>query len=91
MKVEMAVQRDCLGHTGANKILRVAAATAKNVILGTPGYMSPEQARGRTADRRTDIFAYGCLLYEMLTGRRTFEGETLSDTLAAVLPHTATS
>jgi len=54
-------------------------------IVGTPGYMSPEQARGRDVDKRTDIWAFGCLLYELLTGKRAFPGETLSDTIAAVL------
>jgi serine/threonine protein kinase len=55
------------------------------VILGTAAYMSPEQARGRAVDGRTDIWAFGCVLYELLTGRTAFSGETLSDTLAAVL------
>jgi Tol biopolymer transport system component len=59
--------------------------TAANVILGTAAYMSPEQARGRAVDRRADIWAFGCLLYECLTGRRTFAGETVSDTLAKIL------
>src|SRR4029077_10358546 len=54
-------------------------------IVGTPGYMSPEQARGEAVDKRTDIWAFGCLLYELLTGKRAFEGETLPDTIAAVL------
>ena len=54
-------------------------------VLGTPGYMSPEQARGKDVDERTDIWAFGCVLYELLTGKRTFRGETLSDTIAAVL------
>jgi Tol biopolymer transport system component len=54
-------------------------------IVGTPPYMSPEQARGTGVDKRTDIWAFGCLLYELLTGKRAFQGETLSDTLAAVL------
>jgi serine/threonine protein kinase len=62
-----------------------ARATAAGVILGTAAYMSPEQARGKTVDKRTDIWAFGCVLYEMLTGKRAFEGETVSDTLAAVL------
>jgi Tol biopolymer transport system component len=60
-------------------------ATAAGVILGTAAYMSPEQARGRTVDRRSDIWAFGAILYEMLTGRRLFEGDTVSDVLAAVL------
>ncbi len=62
-----------------------ARATAAGVILGTAAYMSPEQARGKTVDKRADIWAWGCVLYEMLTGKRAFEGETVSDTLAAVL------
>jgi Tol biopolymer transport system component len=55
------------------------------MILGTAGYMSPEQARGKAADRRADIWAFGCVLFEMLSGQRVFEGETVSDTLASVL------
>ncbi len=62
-----------------------AAATQTGLILGTPAYMSPEQARGRPADRRTDIWAFGCVLLEMLTGRRAFAAETVPDSLAAVL------
>ena len=62
-----------------------AAATLAGVILGTAAYMSPEQARGQQADRRADIWAFGCVLYEMLAGRRPFEGDTVSDTLASVL------
>ena len=61
------------------------AMTAAHVILGTAAYMSPEQARGQVVDRRADIWAFGVILYEMLTGRRLFTGETISDTLAAVL------
>jgi eukaryotic-like serine/threonine-protein kinase len=62
-----------------------AAATQAGVVLGTAAYMSPEQARGRAADRRSGIWAFGCVLWEMLTGKRLFRGETVSDTLAAVL------
>ncbi|HKA37724.1 MAG TPA: protein kinase, partial [Thermoanaerobaculia bacterium] len=60
-------------------------ATVAGVILGTAAYMSPEQARGKPVDKRADIWAFGAVLYEMLTGRRAFEGETVSDMLAAVL------
>jgi serine/threonine-protein kinase len=59
--------------------------TVAGIILGTAAYMSPEQARGRPADRRADIWSFGVVLYELLAGRRLFEGETISDTLAAVL------
>ena len=58
---------------------------AAGVILGTAAYMSPEQAKGKPVDKRTDIWAFGCVLYEMFAGRRAFEGEDVSDTLAAVL------
>ncbi len=55
------------------------------MILGTAAYMSPEQARGKAVDKRSDIWAFGCVLYEMLTGKRAFAGEDVSDTLAAVI------
>ena len=61
------------------------AMTQMGVIMGTAAYMSPEQAKGREADKRSDVWAFGALLYEMLTGRRAFDGEDMSDTLAAVL------
>src|SRR5262245_24383117 len=59
--------------------------TQAGLILGTAAYMSPEQARGKPIDKRADIWAFGCVLFEMLTGRRAFEGEDVSDTLASVL------
>ena len=61
------------------------ALTNVGMILGTAAYMSPEQAKGRPADRRSDVWAFGCLLYEMLTGRRAFDGEDVPETMAAVL------
>ena len=59
--------------------------TREGVILGTAAYMSPEQARGKAVDKRTDIWAFGCVLYEMLTGVVAFRGETVSDTIVAIL------
>ena len=59
--------------------------TRNGIILGTAAYMSPEQARGQTVDKRTDIWALGCVLYEMLAGRAAFARDTVTDTLAATL------
>jgi serine/threonine protein kinase len=61
------------------------SATKAGMILGTAAYMAPEQTRGKAVDKRADIWSFGVVVYEMLTGRRLFEGETISDTLAAVL------
>jgi len=60
-------------------------ATDAGMILGTAAYMSPEQARGEKVDRRTDMWTFGCVLYELLTGKQAFEGQTVTDTLAAIL------
>src|SRR5438105_8315147 len=65
--------------------LTTPAMTQAGMILGTAAYMSPEQAKGRAADKRSDVWAFGAVLYEMLTGRRAFEAEDVSDTLAAIL------
>jgi eukaryotic-like serine/threonine-protein kinase len=65
--------------------LPAGETTQEGTVLGTPAYMSPEQARGQLVDRRTDIWAFGCCLYECLTGRSAFAGKTVTDTLAAVL------
>jgi serine/threonine-protein kinase len=63
----------------------VTAATRAGLIAGTVGYMSPEQARGKPVDKRTDIWAFGCVLFEMLSGNMAFEGDTVTDTIAAIL------
>jgi hypothetical protein len=69
-----------------SKSLKIGSGgTNQGVILGTAAYMSPEQARGQQVDKRTDIWAFGCVLYEMLTGNQAFGGETMTDTLAAVV------
>lgn len=63
----------------------IGVGTREGVLLGTAAYMSPEQARGRVVDKRTDIWAFGCLLYEMLSGRAAFGRDTLSDTIAGII------
>ena len=69
----------------ANSPTLTFEATQEGVIQGTAAYMSPEQTKGRVADKRSDVWAFGCVLFEMLTGRRPFEKQSVSDTLAAVL------
>ena len=70
---------------GTRILIGVLAGVAAGVLLGTAAYMSPEQARGQSADKRADIWAFGCVLWEMLSGSRLFAQATVSDTLAAVL------
>ena len=72
-------------HLDAPTLTSPVLMTGQGVILGTAAYMSPEQAKGRPADKRSDVWAFGCVVYEMLTGRRPFAGEQISDTLASVL------
>ncbi len=69
----------------ANSPTLTARATQMGMVIGTAAYMAPEQAKGRAVDKRADIWAYGVVLYEMLTGKRGYEAEDISDTLAAVL------
>jgi len=77
------------GHPASSDIHNsptlTSMATQPGIILGTAAYMSPEQAKGKSIDRRTDIWAFGCVFFEMLAGKRPFEGETVSDALAAVI------
>jgi hypothetical protein len=73
------------GDVTSSPTITTPAMTQLGIILGTAAYMSPEQAKGRPADKRSDVWAFGCVLFEMLTGRRAFEGEDVSDTLATVL------
>jgi eukaryotic-like serine/threonine-protein kinase len=82
-----ASANDSASQDIANSPTMTRAATMQGVILGTAAYMSPEQARGKSVDRRTDIWAFGVVLHEMLTGQQLFSGATVSDTLAAVLRH----
>ena len=73
------------GNATASPTITSPAMTAMGMILGTAAYMSPEQAKGRQADKRSDVWAFGAVLYEMLSGQRAFKGDDVSDTLAAVL------
>jgi hypothetical protein len=80
-----AVASDALNPDLTQSPTVTVGRTQEGIILGTPAYMSPEQARGKPLDKRTDIWAFGCVLYEMLTGRMAFGGETLSDTIGRIL------
>jgi serine/threonine-protein kinase len=71
--------------TASPTMMSPATMTSAGVILGTAAYMAPEQAKGKTVDRRADIWAFGCVLFEILTGRRAFEGDAVTDTLAGIL------
>src|ERR1700694_2939147 len=76
---------DAANDDPSNSPTLSAAATMQGMILGTAAYMSPEQARGKPVDKRTDIWAFGCVLYELLTGRQAFHGDTLSDMIGSIL------
>src|SRR6202045_304600 len=80
-----AFSGDAANDDPSNSPTLSMGATMQGVILGTAAYMSPEQARGKACDKRTDIWAFGCVLYELLTGKRAFKGETTTEILAAVL------
>ena len=72
-------------HDGSGDAPTVQVATEAGVVMGTAGYMSPEQVRGKPADHRSDIFSFGAILYEMISGKRAFHGETSADTMSAIL------
>jgi serine/threonine protein kinase/Tol biopolymer transport system component len=80
-----AMQSGSASDTTNSPTITSPAMTLRGVILGTAAYMAPEQAKGRAVDKRADIWAFGCVLYEMLTGRRAFGGEDVSETMASVL------
>ena len=89
--LDFGLAKAASGDTGADPSQSptiTVAGTREGVLLGTAAYMSPEQARGQTVDKRTDIWAFGCVLYEMLTGRAAFPGSSVSDTLVAILERT---
>ncbi|MFB0525014.1 MAG: serine/threonine-protein kinase, partial [Phycisphaerae bacterium] len=72
---------------GGEAVDQQSTVTEPGRVIGTPAYMSPEQARGKPTDKRSDIWSFGCVLYEMLTGKVPFKGETTSDTLANILKY----
>jgi eukaryotic-like serine/threonine-protein kinase len=78
-------RRTSAGGVIDSPTITTPAMTQAGMILGTAAYMAPEQAKGRPVDKRADVWAFGCVLYEMLTGTRAFEGEDVSDTLASIL------
>ncbi len=73
------------GEDGKTDMQTVSGGTQPGVVLGTMGYMAPEQVRGRAADKRSDLFAFGTILYEMLSGQKAFRGESAADTITAIL------
>jgi serine/threonine-protein kinase len=80
-----ALAGDSASHAIERSPTLTSGGTGEGVILGTAAFMSPEQARGKPVDRRTDVWAFGCVLFDMLTGRSAFAGDTLSDTIANIL------
>jgi serine/threonine-protein kinase len=87
--LDFGLAKAVFGSEHAQDISQLSTVTGPETVaghvLGTPPYMSPEQARGEEVDKRTDIWAFGCVLYELLTGKRAFRGETLQNTVQAIL------
>ena len=87
--LDFGLAKEAANYTGKSDIGELPTITvdptSAGVVLGTAAYMSPEQARGKSVDKRTDIWAFGCVLFEMISGRMAFSGETASDTIAAIL------
>jgi len=88
--LDFGLARDYTGQTAGEETVSSAptmtvAMTQEGIVLGTAAYMSPEQARGKAVDRRADVWAFGCVLYEMLTGKRCFTGDTATDILANIV------
>lgn len=83
--LDFGLAKALAGESAAPLLSNVTTGTRLGVVLGTPAYMSPEQATGQAADKRTDIWAFGCVLYEMLTGRQPFAGDSVTATVAAIL------
>jgi hypothetical protein len=79
------LSREAQGQDGSSELATAPAGTTPGTVMGTVGYMAPEQLRGQPVDQRADIFAFGAVLYEMLTGRRAFAGDTAADTITAIL------
>ena len=83
--LDFGLAKVAAGGTDPRASLEITGATGQGMIVGTAAYMSPEQARGQPVDKRTDIWAFGCVLYQLLTGRAPFARETITGTLAAVV------
>ncbi len=83
--LDFGIAKETTGDAPGNGSQPTTSLTRQGAILGTAAYMSPEQARGGAIDKRTDIWAFGCVLFEMLTGRRPFEAESTTDTIAKIL------
>ncbi len=83
--VDFGIAKNTVLDAGVAATAQATSLTMDGTLMGTPRYMSPEQIRGEEADKRADIWAFGCVLYEMLTGKRAFDRETVADTLAAII------